>query len=226
MLLAACIFAAALLWQSPAGETAKSAVVRWVPRPGVTSSLALRSAPVEPNQSASRVAGTGPMPTTHAAESAPQHVAPAAAAVSAESAQISPVMAQTLASIQRRIDELKSRQDEMTIESAKAIERLKTSQDQIASDNAKALEQIKASQGQMSQDNARAFEQLRASQEQAARDNAKTAEQLKTMAMASVNSRVSKQSLQPKPATASSRPVASPTRRAPTRPPAQARVQP
>ena len=49
------------------------------------------------------------------------------------------------------------------------IEQLKTSQQQMASDNAKAIEQLKTSQEQMARDNAKAAEQLKASQEQIAR---------------------------------------------------------
>ena len=57
------------------------------------------------------------------------------------------------------------------------IEQLKTSQQQMASDNAKAIEQLKTSQEHMARDNAKAAEQLKASQEQIARFIAKASEQ-------------------------------------------------
>jgi hypothetical protein len=107
------------------------------------------------------------------------------------------------------------------------IEQLKTSQEQVARDNAKAIEQFKASQEQMASDNAKAIEQFKASQEQMASDNAKGAEQFKASQeqMADLIASFSEQNLRPKTTAPPSRPTVASTRK-PVQPSQQGRVQP
>ena len=53
-------------------------------------------------------------------------------------------MARDLASLERGLEQLKSRQEQLAGDNARAIEQLRTSQDQMARDNAKTAEQLKA----------------------------------------------------------------------------------
>ena len=212
-LLAACIFAAAFASQSSYGGAAKLIIARWVPQLFLTSSLPpdKPGLPVQPSPSAPQVLAAEPMTPPPSAQTAPQELRPAAPPLSPELAQMLQTMADDVANLER------------------GIEQLKTSQQQMARDNAKAIEQVGASQEQMARDNAKAIEQLKASQEQIARDNAKGAEQLKATReqMANLVANVSKQNLQPKPTAPPSRPIATPTRKpAPTRPSPQAGAQP
>lgn len=160
LLLATCIFVAAFVSQSSYGGAAK---LRWAAQLVLTSSVPLKKTglPVQPSPSAAQVVAAESMPSqpTPSAQTAPQEVAPTAAPLSPELAQMLQTMARDLANVEQ------------------GIEQLKTSQQQMASDNAKAIEQLKASQEQMARDNAKAAEQLKASQEQIARFIAKASEQ-------------------------------------------------
>jgi septal ring factor EnvC (AmiA/AmiB activator) len=196
-LLAACIFVAAFVSQSPYGDAVNQIIARWAPQLILTSSLLLKNPmlPVRPSPSAPQVAAE-PMPPTPSAQAAPQEVAPTAASRSPELTQMLQMMARDLANVEQ------------------GIEQLKTSQERMTSDNAKAIEQLKRSQEQMARDNAKAIEQLKTSQEQAARDNAKAAEQLKASQekMAGFIAKVSKPNSQARTSAPPSRPIATPTR--------------
>jgi hypothetical protein len=145
LLLAVCIFVAAFVSQSSYGDAAKLIVARWVPQLILASSLLLekRGLPAQPSPSTVQVAAAEPVlpPPTRSAQTAPQDVAPTAAPVSPELAQLLQTMARDLANVEQ------------------GIERLKASQEQMATDNAKAVEQLKASQEQMTRLIAKASEQ-------------------------------------------------------------------
>lgn len=53
-------------------------------------------------------------------------------------------MARDLGNLERGLEQLKSRQEQLASDNARAIEQLRTSQDQMARDNAKTAEQLKA----------------------------------------------------------------------------------
>jgi ATPase subunit of ABC transporter with duplicated ATPase domains len=53
-------------------------------------------------------------------------------------------MARDLANLERGLEQLKSRQEQLAGDNARAIEQLRASQDQMARDNAKTAEQLKA----------------------------------------------------------------------------------
>jgi len=53
-------------------------------------------------------------------------------------------MARDLANLERGLEQLKSRQEQLAGDNARAIEQLRTSQDQMARDNARTAEQLKA----------------------------------------------------------------------------------
>src|SRR6266478_4862610 len=170
LLLAACIGAAAIAWQSH-GDAAKQMIARWAPQLDLTSSPApenpVRAQPSPPAVQTAAAKATPPQPAPPA-QTAPEGAAPTAAAPSPGQAQLLQSTAPDLAAVEQDIERLKA-----------SIEQLKTSQEQMVRDNAAVAEQLKASQEQMARDNAAVAEQLKASQEQMARDNTAVAEQLK-----------------------------------------------
>src|SRR6266404_4506032 len=160
LLLAACIGAVAIAWQSN-GDAAKQMIARWAPQLDLNSSPAPENpVPAQPSP---------PALQTAAAKATPPQPAPPA-----QTAPEPPGQAQLLLQSTRR-DLAAAEQD---IEQLRAgIEQLKTSQEQMVRDNAAVAEQLKASQEQMARDNAAVAEQLKASQEQMARLIAKASEQ-------------------------------------------------
>ena len=199
LLLAACIGAAVIAWQSH-GDASKQTIARWAPQLELTSSPAPENpVPAQPSPPAVQAATAKAIP--------PQPASPAPPA--AQTAPEPPGLAQPLRSTAR--DLAAAEQD---IEQLRAsIEWLKTSQEQLVRDNAAVAEQLKANQEQMARDNAAVAEQLKASQEQMARDNAAVAEQLKASQeqMARLIAKASEQQLRPKTSAPSPRPIATPT---------------
>ena len=137
VLLVACIGVAAIAWQSY-GDAAKHIIARWAPQLVLTSSAPLETPglPEQPNPptiqasaqaSAAKAAPPQPAPL---AQTAPEDVAPTAAALSPESAQLLQSMAGDLATAGQEIKQLKA-----------SIEQLKASQEQMSRDIAKAPEQ-------------------------------------------------------------------------------------
>jgi hypothetical protein len=135
--LVACIGVAAIAWQSY-GDAAKHIIARWAPQLVLTSSAPLETPglPEQPNPptiqasaqaSAAKAAPPQPAPL---AQTAPEDVAPTAAALSPESAQLLQSMAGDLATAGQEIKQLKA-----------SIEQLKASQEQMSRDIAKASEQ-------------------------------------------------------------------------------------
>src|SRR6266576_3138297 len=135
LLLAACILVAAFVSQSSYGDAAKLIIAGWAPQIVLASSLPLEKPglPAQPSPSAIELAAADPLLSqpTPSARAAPQDVAPSAAPVSHELAQLLQTMARDLANVEQ------------------GIEQLKASQEQVAADNAKAVEQLKASHEQM-----------------------------------------------------------------------------
>ena len=146
-LLVACVGVAAIAWQSY-GDAAKQIIARWAPQLVLTSSPPLENPglPEQPNPptiqaSAAKAAPPQPAPL---AQTAPEGVAPTAAALSPESAQLLQSMAGDLATAGQEIKQLKA-----------SIELLKASIEQLKA----SIEQLKASHEQMSRDIAKASEQ-------------------------------------------------------------------
>ena len=135
LLLAACIGAAAIAWQSH-GDAAKEMIARWAPQLDLTSSPAPKNrVPTQPSPpavqaSAAKAADPKPSPPAPPAETAPEDAAPAAAAPSPDSAQLLHSMARDLASLGQEVEQLKA-----------SMEQLKASQQQMFRDVAKASEQ-------------------------------------------------------------------------------------
>jgi hypothetical protein len=138
-LLVACIGIAAIAWRSH-GDAAKQIIARWA------SQLVTSSPPVEdpglpeqpnpPTIQASAAEAAPPQPAP-LAQTAPEGVAPTAAALSPESAPLLESMAGDLATAGQEIKRLKG-----SIEQLKAnIEQLKASQEQMSRDIAKVSEQ-------------------------------------------------------------------------------------
>ena len=145
-LLAACIFLAAFVWQSSRGDAARLTIARWVPQLVSTSPQPLNNpAPaVQATSSAPRMLAAEPTSPTVLAQAAPQDVAPTAAPPPPELAQTLQTMARDLANLQRGIEQLRSGQEQIASENARAVEQLKAGQEQMARDNAKTAEQLKA----------------------------------------------------------------------------------
>jgi hypothetical protein len=143
LLLAACIGVAAFAWQSY-GDVAKPIIAKWAPQLVQTSSLPLEKPglPAQPSPPAVEAAGATAAPPQPAplAQTAAEGVAPTAAAPSPESAQLLQSMARDLATARQEIEQLKTNQEQMTRDNARAAEQFKASQEQMARDIAKASE--------------------------------------------------------------------------------------
>jgi hypothetical protein len=144
LLLAACIFVAALVSQSSYGDGAKPIIARWAPQLILASSLPLEKPRLaaQPSPSAVQLAAAEPVPlqTTPSARAAPQDVAPTAVPVSPELALLQ-AMARDIANVEQGIEQLKASQEQMAADNAKAVEQLKASQEQMTRLIAKASEQ-------------------------------------------------------------------------------------
>ena len=132
LLLAGCIFVAAFALQS------------WAP-PLVPTSSQLLEKPglsAQPSPASVQAAAAEPIPPqpTPSAQTAPQDIAPTTAPVSPEVAQLLQTIVRDLANLEQRIDQLKTGQDQMASDNAKAVEQLKASQEQMARLIAKASE--------------------------------------------------------------------------------------
>lgn len=150
LLLAACIGAAAIVWQSPYHDAAKEAIARWAPPSVVTSSPPLETAelPAQPNSSAVQAAAATtvlPQPAPPA-QPAPEVVAPTAAALPPELTQLLQSMAGDLATLRQGIEQLRAGQEQMARDNANTAEQLKASQEQMARVIAKASEAKAAEQ--------------------------------------------------------------------------------
>ena len=120
-LLAVCIGVAGIVWQAY-GDTAKQMIAKWTPQLIATSSPPLENTglPEQPNPPAvqANAANAAPAQPAPLAQTAPEGVAPAAAAP--ESAVLLESMARELASARQEIDQLKASQEQMSRELAKS----------------------------------------------------------------------------------------------------------
>jgi hypothetical protein len=137
LVLAAGVFAAAIVSQSSYGDTAKQAVARWTPRLVTTAPLPLEEsglpAQLSPHIAQANAAQISP-------QSSPQDAVPAPAPVPPELTQLLQSMARDIAALGQGIEELKTRQDQMARDNASAVEQLKAGQDQMARAVAKVTE--------------------------------------------------------------------------------------
>ena len=145
LLLAVFIVVGAFVSQSSYGDEAKLMVAQWAPQLISTSSLPIEKPgfPAQPSPSTVQVAAATPgLPQpTASAQTAPQEVAPTAAPISPELAQLLQTMARDLANVQQGIEQLKTSQEELARENARIAEQLKASQEQMARAIANASEQ-------------------------------------------------------------------------------------
>ena len=144
LLLAACIFVVAFAWQSSYGDAVRPIIARWAPQLVPTSSQLLEKPGLsaQPSPASVQAAAAEPIPPqpTPSAQTAPQDIAPTTAPVSLEVAQLLQTIVRDLANLEQRIDQLKTGQDQMASDNAKAVEQLKASQEQMARLIAKASE--------------------------------------------------------------------------------------
>ena len=143
-LLAAGIFLAAFVSQSPYGDAAKLMIAGWTPQrlltsptPPETSGLAAQTSP-----SPIQLAAAEPVAAQSMASppTAPQDAAPTAAPMAPELAQLLQTMARDLANAQQGIEQLKASQEQASRENARAVEELKAGQEQMTRLMAKASE--------------------------------------------------------------------------------------
>jgi hypothetical protein len=145
LLLAGCIGVAAIAWQSSYRDAAKEVIARWAPQRVVTSSPALENPglpalPSPPGVQAA-AAKTAPPQPEFLAQTAPEDVAPTAAALSPELTQLLQSIARDLATLGQGIEQLKASQEQMARDNANAAAQLRASQEQMARVLAKASEQ-------------------------------------------------------------------------------------
>ena len=134
LLLAACIGVAAIAWHSSYGGAAREIIGRWVPPRVATSSppletLALAAQPSPPTVQAEK---TAPPQPALLAQSAPEDVAPTAAALPPELRQLLQSMARDLATLGQGIEQLKAGQEQMARDNANTAEQLRASREQMA----------------------------------------------------------------------------------------------
>jgi hypothetical protein len=139
LVLAAGVFAAAIISQSSYGDTAKHIVARWTPRLATTASPT-PDEPGLPAQLSPRVAEANAAQIAVPPQSSPQDAPPAPAPVSPELTQLLQSMARDIAALGQGIEELKTRQEQMARDNAGAVEQLKAGQDQMARAVAKVAE--------------------------------------------------------------------------------------
>jgi hypothetical protein len=144
LMLTVCICAAAIVWQSSYGDAAKLTIARWAPQLGPTSSLRLENPglPAQPSPPTVQVdtANAAPPQPVPLAHTAPEGVAPTAAALSPELTQLLQSMARDLATLGQGIEQLKASQEQMARDNANAAEQLKASQERMARVIAKTSE--------------------------------------------------------------------------------------
>jgi hypothetical protein len=159
LLLAAGIGVAAIAWQSSYGD----AIARWAPQRVVTSSPPLENPgpPAQPSPPTVQAAAakTAPPQPALLAQTAPEDVAPTAAALSPELTQLLQSMARDLATLGQAIEQLKVSQQQMARDHVNAVDLLRASQEQMARVIAKTSEGktsgAKTSEVKASEQNAR-----------------------------------------------------------------------
>jgi hypothetical protein len=156
LLLAACVFAAAFISQSPYGKPAKQIIAEWAPQLVSTPSLWLAAAQPAPTQE------------TPSAQDAPQNIASTAAPMSPELEQRLEAMAHDLANVAQGIEQLKTSQAQMVRHNAAVAEILKAALLQMARDHM-AIAELRTTLSEIARDNASVVEQLKVTQEQTVR---------------------------------------------------------
>jgi hypothetical protein len=145
--IAACIIVAALVLQSTYGDGAKLGIPRWAPQRASAPALPPEDppAPAQSTPSAVQLASVEAVPPQVApppspappgpilAQAAlPQEARPATAAPPpSDQTQLLQTMARDLANLERNIEQLRTNQQQMASDNAKAIGELKASQDEM-----------------------------------------------------------------------------------------------
>src|SRR3982075_1174595 len=112
LLLAACIGVAAIAWQSSYGDAAKEILARWAPQHVVTLSPPLENPRLPALPSPPTVQAAAEKTASPLAQTAPEDVAPTAAALSPELTQLLQSMARDLATVGQGIEQLKASQQQ------------------------------------------------------------------------------------------------------------------
>ncbi|MEK9280212.1 MULTISPECIES: hypothetical protein [unclassified Bradyrhizobium] len=141
-------------------DEAKAIMARWappVPTPSPKASEIHSSAqPPTVQLAAADEPPSLPAPPAHKeAESAPPAGAPSPDQSSAELAQSLKTITQELASINEKLEQQKSRNEQTLREQADAIQQLKTAREQSAGDNARLAAQVQALQAQLTAQSAK-----------------------------------------------------------------------
>jgi hypothetical protein len=157
-LLAICIFGAA--FASRYGNDAKAIMARWAP-PAPIAHLEASGPPGPTKSLIAQAADAGKQPSPPAAPSQKEmkDVPSTGAATSADLAQSLTTISHDLASINEKLDQLKSSYDQTLREHADAIQQLKTTQEQSARDNARLAGQVQALQAQLATSSAKSSAQ-------------------------------------------------------------------
>jgi hypothetical protein len=157
LVLAACLGAAAIAWQSH-GDAVKAIFASRASQSDLTSSLAPKNLDAEktspPAVQATATRAARPQPT-FLAQMAPEGAAPTNAAPPSELQS----MGRDLAAIEQKIEQLKIGQAQIIRDNAAFAEQLKASQQQMARDSAAVAEQLKANEEQIAGLIARASEE-------------------------------------------------------------------
>jgi len=155
--IAACIIVAVLVLQSTYGDGAKPVVARSAPQRASTPALPPEDppAPAQPSPSTVQLASVDAVPpqvapppspapsaTTLAQAAPPQEARPATAAPPpSDQTQLLQTMARDLANLERNIEQLRTNQQQMASDNARAIGELKASQDEMKRALAKVPDQ-------------------------------------------------------------------------------------
>src|SRR5258708_27311678 len=108
LMLAACIGVAAFAWQSPYGDAARQIIAGWAPQLVLTSLLPLEKPglPAQPSPPAVQAAKAAPPQPVLSTQTAPEDVAPTAAALSPELTTFLQSMAPDLANSGQAVAQL------------------------------------------------------------------------------------------------------------------------
>ena len=162
-LLAICIVGAA--FASRYGNEAKAIMARWAPPASIAHPPIAHSEASEPRAPTKALmaqaadAGQQPSPPAAPTQKEMKDVPSTGAATSADLAQSLTTITRGLASINEKLDQLKSSYDQTLREHADALQQLKTAQEQSARDNARFTGQIQALQAQLAASSAKSSAQ-------------------------------------------------------------------
>ena len=136
------------------------------PKLGGWAAASSRAKPTPPSSTDAAKTDTGLRQLSVQAQTTPQRAGPAAAASSPELTQLVQTITRELANLTQGIEQLKTRQAQLTRDNAELTSQLKETRDQMGRRDAEFAAELKAAQEETTRDNLSLAAQLKVSQEQ------------------------------------------------------------